>query len=316
MPLLGDWNGDSRTDVAIFNGGNWQFATSTGTSFQAGAISSVSFGNGTPLTGDFNGDAIIDLGTYNNGSWSIALGTGSSFSQAGSFSLSWGDANYEALTGDFNGDGLTDIGIVNKSSGAIDVRLSTGTGWTGSTSWVGGFGGSNPHTSADFNGDGLTDAVYYNRSGGQVIYAPSTGSSFGSLVTLPLTFSLTSSDDTIQVGDFNGDGIADPAVFNLLSGSSQLALSSFTNPDGSNGTAPDLLRTIVNGLGGSTTLTYQPSTLCGFEHESILPFVIPVVQRVMTSDGLGQSYPTTYLFHGWGLQLPAGDLACGWPELH
>jgi len=296
-PLLGDWNGDGKTDVATFTGGNWQFATSTGTSFQPGTVSSFSSSNGTPLIGDFNGDGNTDLGTYNNGAWSIALGTGSGFSSAGSFTLSWGDGNFEASTGDFNGDGLTDIGIVNKSSGAMDVRLSTGSGWTGPTNWVGSFGGANPHTSADFNGDGLTDAAYYNRSAGQVIYAPSTGSTFGSPVTLPLTFSLTSSDDTIQVGDFNGDSIVDPAVFNLLSGSSQLALSSLTNPDGSNGTATDVLRTITNGMGGTTTITYQPSTLCGCDQTPLLPFVIQVVQRVTTSDGLGNSYTTTYLFH-------------------
>ncbi|MDP3722367.1 MAG: toxin TcdB middle/N-terminal domain-containing protein, partial [Candidatus Omnitrophota bacterium] len=296
-PLLGDWNGDGRTDIGIYNSGSWQFATSTGTSFQTGIVSSMSLGSGTPLTGDFNGDGNTDLGTYNNGSWSVALGTGSGFTSTGSFSLSWGDSSYEALTGDFNGDGLTDIGIVNKSTGSIDARLSTGTGWTSATNWIGSFGGSNPHTSADFNGDGLTDAVTYNRSAGQVIYAPSIGNSFGSPVTLPLTFSLTSSDDNIQVGDFNGDGIADPAAFNLLSGSSQLAFSSLTNTDGSNGTATDVLRTIHNGLGGTTTVKYQPSSLCGCAEESILPFVLPVVQQTKQEDGLGNSYTTTYLFH-------------------
>ncbi|MBI3011414.1 MAG: VCBS repeat-containing protein, partial [Candidatus Omnitrophica bacterium] len=306
-PLLGDWNGDGKTDVAIFTSGTWRFATSTGTSFQADTIGQVNVGSGTPLTGDFNGDAITDIGSYNNGSWSIALGTGSGFSSTGSFSLSWGDSGYEALTGDFNGDGLTDIGIINRSSGAIDVRLSTGSNWTGANNWIGGFGGANPHTSADFNGDGLTDAAYYNRSAGQVIYAPSTGSGFGSPVTLPLAFSLTSSDDTIQVGDFNGDGIADPAAFNILSGSSQLALSSLTNPDGSNGTATDLLRTIQNGVGGTTTLTYQPSTLCGCGQDPLLPFMLHVVQQATSSDGLGHSYTTTYLFHGGLYDAPTKE---------
>lgn len=205
IPLLGDWNGDGKTDIAIFNSGSWQFARSTGSSFVIESSWNTSLGSGTPLTGDFNGDGNTDIGTYNNGSWSVALWNGNGFSSTGSFSLSWGASNYEALTGDFNGDGLTDIGLVNKSSGAIDVRLSTGSAWTTATNWIGSFGGSNPHTSADFNGDGLTDAVYYNRSSGQVIYAPSTGNSFGSPITLPVSFSLTSSNDNIQVGDFNGD---------------------------------------------------------------------------------------------------------------
>lgn len=296
-PLLGDWNGDGQTDIGTYASGSWAFARSTGTSFVVESGWNLSFGSGTPLTGDFNGDGNTDIGTYSDGSWSIALWNGAGFTSDGDFSLSWGDSGYEAYTGDFNGDGLTDIGIVNESSGSIDVRFSTGSGWTSPTNWIGSFGGGLPHTSADFNGDGLTDAVYYNRSAGQLLYAPSTGSSFGGSVTLPVTFSLTSTNDNPQVADFNGDGIADPAVFNLISGSSQLALSSLTNGDGSNGTAPDVLRTITNGLGGMTAITYQPSSLCGCEEESLLPFVLPVVQQATVSDGLGQSYTTTYLFH-------------------
>jgi len=308
IPLLGDWNGDGRTDIAIYNSGSWQFARSTGTSFVVESGWNTSVGSGdTPLTGDFNGDGSTDIGTYNNGSWSIALWNGNGFSSAGGFGLSWGDSGYEALTGDFNGDGLTDIGIVNESSGAIDVRLSTGGSWASSTNWIGSFGGSNPHTSADFNGDGLTDAVYYNRSAGQVIYAPSTGSSFGSTITLPLTFSLTTQQDNIQVGDFNGDSIADPAVFNLISGSSQLALSTLTNGDGSNGTATDVLRTINNGLGGTTTINYQPSTLCGCGEDPLLPFIVHVVQQAKQEDGLGHSYTTTYLFHGGLYDAPTKE---------
>ena len=311
IPLLGDWNGDGWTDIAIYTSGSWQFASSAGANppgFVTQGSWNLSFGSGdTPLTGDFNGDGKTDIGTYNNGSWSIALWNGNGFSSSGGFSLSWGDSGYEALTGDFNGDGLTDIGIVNESTGSIDVRLSTGSAWAGSTNWIGSFGGSNPHTSADFNGDGLTDAVYYNRSAGQVIYAPSTGSSFGSSVTLPLTFLLTSPQDNIQVGDFNGDSIADPAVFNIISGSSQLALSSLTNADGSNGTATDVLRTIQNGVGGTTTINYQPSTLCGCGQDPLLPFIVHVVQQAKQEDGLGNSYTTTYLFHGGLYDAPTKE---------
>ena len=300
-PLVGDWNGDGKTDIATFSSGTWQFATSTGTGFQTGAISGLSFGSGTPLIGDINGDAVTDLGTYNNGTWTFALGTGSGFTtSAGSFNLTWGNSSQDALTGDFNGDGLTDIGLVDKTTGTVDIRLSTGrtsTGWTTASPWVSNFGGSNPHTSADFNGDGLTDAAYYNRAVGQVIYAPATGSAFGSPVTLPITFTLTATDDTIQVGDFNGDGLADPAAFNLLSGSSQLALSSLMNADGSHGSATDALRTIANGLGGLTTLTYQPATLCGCQEESVLPFVLHVIQQASQADGMGNTYTTTYQFH-------------------
>ena len=282
-PLLGDWNGDSKTDVAAYHGGSWVFASNIGMIFQAGNPSAMSFGSGIPLVGDFNGDGISDIGTYNSGSWSVALGTGSGFSPTGSLSLAWGDGNGDPITGDFNGDGLTDIGLVDHASGNTDIRLSTGTSWTSAATWIGGFGGGLAHTSADFNGDGLSDVAYY--SNGQVTYAPSRGTFFGASITLPVTFD--TSNDQLQVGDFNGDGIADPAVFNVLTNASQLALSS--------GTTPDLLSTITNGLGGTTTITYQNSSTLTNTH---LPFVTPVVQQATVSDGLGHSYTTTYTYQG------------------
>ncbi len=292
IPLMGDWNADGRTDVAIYTTGSWQFATSTATSFQANAIGTFTFGSGTPLTGDFNGDGITDIGTYNNGAWSIALGNGAGFASAGSLSLNFGSSNDEPLTGDFNGDGLTDVAIVSKSSGDVRVALSTGTSFATDTVWLAGFGAGQSHTSADFNGDGLTDVAYYDRSSGQVRYALATGTQFNAPISLPVTFSLRSADDGLQVGDFNGDGLADPAVFNTVTGASQLA--------NSQGQFVDLLATTANGIGGSTVIQYQPSTqcdnVCPVEHVPKLPFILPVVNKVTVSDGMGHAVATTYSF--------------------
>jgi len=121
-PLLGDWNGDGRTDIAIYNGGSWQFATSTGTSFQTGTVASASFGGGTPLTGDFNGDGFIDAGTYNDGAWQIALGNGSGFSPAGSFAMSWGTSGHEPLTGG-RGDLHPAVGFLREATREVRVFL-------------------------------------------------------------------------------------------------------------------------------------------------------------------------------------------------
>ncbi|OGX37530.1 MAG: hypothetical protein A3C53_04955 [Omnitrophica WOR_2 bacterium RIFCSPHIGHO2_02_FULL_68_15] len=291
-PLVGDWNADGRTDIAVYNGGSWQFATSTAAGFQTGTVSPITFGSGTPLTGDFNGDGTVDIGTCDNGSWQAALGTGNGFTPTSSFNRTLGSASSSPLTGDFNGDGLTDIAAVE--GGAVSVALSDGATFGTSSTWLTGFTGGE-YTSADFNGDGLTDVARYDKPAGVVRVARSTGTAFsGTVQTLPSTFSLRSSDDHVQVGDFNGDGLSDPAVFNTVTSASELTSSG--------GTFPDLLSAVANGVGGSTAIVYRASTSCDnqcpIQHVPLLPFVLPLVRRVTASDGMGHSYETSYQFIG------------------
>ena len=291
VPLLGDWNADGKTDVGIYKAGVWRFATAKAdlSGFQADAIPPITFGSGTPLTGDFNGDGVVDLGSFNAGSWQIARGSGASFSTAGSFSRSLGSASSKPLTGDFNGDGLTDIGVVD--DGTVTVALSDGSTFQTPTAWIAGFSGSD-YTTADFNGDGLTDVALYDRPSGQVRYAVSMGAKFDVPAILPITFSRRTADDGLQLGDFNGDGIADPAVFNAITGSAELSSS--------RASFPDLLATIRNGLGGSTTIRYQPSTQCDntcpIEKVPKLPFVIPIVNQSTVDNGMGHTLTTTYIY--------------------
>jgi len=188
------------------------------------------------------------------------------------------------LTGDFNGDGLTDVAIMN--NGQLYVAYSDGSAFVEQSPWTVSFG-EDDFTTADFNGDGLTDLAYFNRSNGQIEVGYSTGSGIQSEVSLPVAFTLTSLTDKIQLGEFNGDGLPDPAVFNPLSGDSEIAFS--------DGSVPDLLKDIDNGLGGSTAIRYQPSTR--LENE-FLPLIIPVVTEVTVSDGMGHTYSNMYAYQG------------------
>jgi len=303
IPVLGDWNADGRTDIAIVNGSSWEFATSTGTSFQRGTVASLSLGSGTPMTGDFNGDGMIDVGIYSSGSWTIALATGSGFTSQGT----WLSASADVpLTGDFNGDGLTDVAGYDKANGSAWVALAKGNGLLAPASWLpanGSWSNWSP-TSADVNGDGLSDLLHYDRSNGQVRTLLSIGTALASPPgTLPITFSRRSVDDGLQVGDFNGDGLADPAVVNGVTGAAELAKSQ--------GTFPDLMSTITNGVGGSTAIQYQPSTqcdnICPIEQLPMLPFILPVVNRVTVSDGMGNSYASTYLYQQGRYDVPSRE---------
>ncbi len=294
-PVVGDWNADGRTDVGTYASGTWQFALSYSSPnrFDPGPWNSVVGPSGAPLAGDFNGDRIMDLGVFDkpSGTWSTAKGTGSGFN---SFtSITWG-ANNDALTGDFNGDGYTDIAVY--TGGTVKVRLSNGSSFEPEQTWLGGT--IKNITTADINGDGLTDIVSYDNSyaagTGRVWFCASKGSAasgmgFEDLTLLPPVFvgHADGSGYFLQMGDFNGDSLTDLAVLHPNNSDNELALSG--------GGFTDLLGTIANGLSGTTTLTYQPSTMT-VSSNPVLPFVLPLVQKVDLLDGLGHTYSTTYSY--------------------
>src|SRR5262249_6302629 len=156
---------------------------------------------------------------------------------------------YQQLTGDFNGDGLTDIAVMEPNT--LSIWLSDGQTWQAQAPLsVSGFPAN--VFSADFNGDGLSDLAYFDKSTGRIMVAYRTSTNFTAPTNLSssLAFTQTTELDQIQVADFNGDALPDPAVFNTTTGASELALSQGENPD--------LLNGINNGLGGTTSITFRP----------------------------------------------------------
>lgn len=208
--ILGDFDGNGKTDMAGYQGGNnWEISLSTG----AGFITSIwphghNLGNTNNLTGDFNGDGKSDLAGYNgSGCWWVSLSTGTDFNTyywCGSFP---GPLYAHKYAGDFNGDGLTDIAAY-AGGGNWDIYISNGNGFISST-WNDGFPtGSGISSVADFNGDGKTDIISYNY-GAQWRMALSSGSSFSSFWW---TGHGGDGNNNI-IGDFNGDGLADITRF-------------------------------------------------------------------------------------------------------
>jgi RHS repeat-associated protein len=288
-PIVGDFDGDGPVDVGYYDGTTFRFARSTGAGFTLGPWPNVTIGGGLPLTGDFNGDGRLDIGTFNDGSWTIALATGSTFVVAPGFFTAWGATVYYPLVGDFNGDGLTDIAIRDVTAvGEVRVKLSTGANFAGEALWI-----TDPVneavTTADFNGDGLTDLGIYNHATGQVNWAPAGDNRFSPFRAIGPAFNQRTKDDHLQLGDFNGDGMMDFAIYNEGMTTSDVAMSQ--------GTMVDLLWRISNDVGGSTTILYQPSTLASTQGLPKLPFVIPVVRSTSSGDGRGHTIGiTTYTF--------------------
>ncbi|MET0491735.1 MAG: VCBS repeat-containing protein [Actinoplanes sp.] len=191
-PLVGDFNGDGKDDIATFTKGataDVYVALSTGSSFVGTGVKWHNYfaaGSEIPAVGDFNGDNRDDIATFTRGAAAdvyVALSTGSSFSGTG---VKW--HNYFAAgselpsVGDFNNDGRDDIITFTRGAAAdAYVALSTGSSFTGTgIKWHDYFAaGSEIPGTGDFTGDGRTDIATFTRGAAADVYvARSTGSSF------------------------------------------------------------------------------------------------------------------------------------------
>ena len=144
-PLVGDFNGDGRDDIATFTRGaaaDVYVALSTGSRFVGTGVKWHDYfaaGTEIPAVGDFNGDGRDDIATFTRGASAdvyVALSTGSSFSGTG-----WKWHDYFAVgseipgTGDFDGDRRDDIVTFTRGAAAdVYVARSTGGSFAG-TGW-------------------------------------------------------------------------------------------------------------------------------------------------------------------------------------
>ncbi|MBA3490363.1 MAG: VCBS repeat-containing protein [Longispora sp.] len=192
IPLIGDFNGDGKDDIATFTRGSAAdvyVALSTGSSFVGTGVKWHDFfavNNEIPMVGDFNGDGKDDIVTFTRGSAAdvyVALSNGRSF--AGT-SVKWHDFfavnNEIPAIGDFNGDGKADLATFTRgNTGDVYVALSNGSGFTGTgVKWHDWFSINNEIPGVgDFNGDGRDDLVTFTRGSAADVYvALSTRSSF------------------------------------------------------------------------------------------------------------------------------------------
>ncbi len=217
---VGDFNGDSRPDLAVanLNSSNVSVLLGNGSGgFGAQTTFAAGIGPVSVAVGDFNGDSRPDLAAANfrSNNVSVLLGNGSGgFSAQTTFAV--GDrAPNSVAVGDFNGDSRPDLAVANHNSNTVSVLLGNGSGgFSAPTTFV---AGNNPNSVVvgDFNGDSRPDlAVALFTFSGVVSVLLGNGSGGFSAQT---TFATGSFSSSVVVGDFNSDSRPDLAVSNVTS---------------------------------------------------------------------------------------------------
>jgi hypothetical protein len=195
-PVPADFDGDGKTDAAVFRNGAWYRLKSSTSTFDG-----VSFGvaGDVPAPADFDGDGKADVAVFrpSNGYWFV-LNSGNGAFVAVQFGAN-GDVPMPA---DFDGDGKGDITVFRPSNGAW-YRLNSGNNSFFGTQF--GAVGDKP-VSGDFDGDAKADIAVFRPSNGYWFILRSNG---GALSALPFGIST----DVPVPADFNGDGKTDLGVF-------------------------------------------------------------------------------------------------------
>ncbi len=187
IPVVGDFNGDGRDDVAGFargTDGGVFVALSDGTKFGTPVKwhSSFALGTAMPAVGDVNGDNKDDIVGFSGGEAAdvfVALSDGTKFGASANWQDNLAPDANRAAVGDIDGDGKDDV--VSFSNGQVNAAISTGSAFGAARQWNANFApGDELPGIGDFTGDGKFDIVTFTRgSTGKVYVGASDGARFG-----------------------------------------------------------------------------------------------------------------------------------------
>lgn len=212
----GDFDGDGKTDAAVFAAGAWTIKKSSD-----GATQNTTFGTtgDRPVAADYDGDGTTDIAIFrpSTGTWWILKSSDSNY-----YSVTFGASTDIPITGNWDGDAYADVAVYRPSTGYWYVTRSTAgslaVGWGTSTDIP---------VPADFDGDNKTDlAVYRPSTGAWWIMKSSTG-----FDGTHVSHTWGNYGDQPVPADYDGDNKADLAVWRPKTGVWYIAKSSANNEE-------------------------------------------------------------------------------------
>lgn len=301
----GDFNGDSKVDLAVAGGGVGVLLGNGDGTFGATAVYGTPDDQEGIVVADFNQDGKLDLATSNYGvsgsspgSVSVFLGNGNGTFQAAIYK----DLSAPALalaTGDFNGDGRPDLAVSvmnSNTSDTVEILLGEGAGrFQNPVSYTLSAYGSAVSV-ADFNSDGKLDVAVATITGTLSFFL---GNGDGTFQSTPVNFSIDLAAAALSVADLNGDTFPDAVTANQNSLSDvSVLINSGPNAPGIslNPSTLTFATQLAGSVSTSQTVTVTNTGLASLTFSSIVPSSGFLSRSDCSSVGVGKTCTVTVSF--------------------
>lgn len=248
IPFDGEWNGDDKTDILVFDavsGSNKWYQNKATLATATNIIPTADLANGMLFPNDWNGDGFTDILWFNgsNNSYKFFINNRPNNFSSLSFTQQNTGLDFSSFPiggatsiemGDFDGNGQMDVLLYAQNTGATRLFLNKTGGQMLTFNSISNtivptnaISGGTMLVTMDVNEDGLEDLFWYDEVTGNNRWFMNQGintsglTTFASAINNPIASNLLSGGDKIDFGDWNGDGLSDIIWYDGTTGASR-----------------------------------------------------------------------------------------------